>query len=154
MTIRSVYLKVIFTQSFFQEAVAKTLAAAKHLKFEHDFDTIAFCGTSGAAMAFILAHELKVELLCVRKKDDGSHFLEFNKNPLEGNVDAKKYLIVDDFVCSGRTVNYIIESINTHMPTAKCVAMVMYAATRNDFHSSTVTKETIPITATRPESSW
>ena len=151
MTIRSVYLKVIFDPNIYKETVAKTVAAAKHIKSVTDFDTIAFCGMSGSAMAFILAHELGVDLLCVRKKNDGSHFLSFNDNPLEGNLEAKKYLIVDDFISSGRTVNYIIDSISKILPQAKAVAMVMYAAYRNDTHCYPETRELIPITATRPE---
>ena len=151
MTIRSVYLKVIFNPDIFKETVAKTVAAAKHIKSVTDFDTIAFCGVSGSAMAFILAHELGVDLLCVRKKNDGSHFLAFNEIPLEGNMAAKKYIIVDDMIVSGKTVSYIIESINTHLPNAKPVAMVMYTAYHNDTHCYPETRELIPITATRPE---
>jgi len=76
------------------------------------FDAIAFTGSSGAAIAFYLGIEHKIPLIYVRKKNEDSHGY-----PVEGTTDAgiiKKYLIVDDFVQSGATVNRIITEIKEY----------------------------------------
>lgn len=133
MAISTVYLRTIFYPDIFPRTIEKTLAAAWSLKEEYGYDTIAFCGMSGAAMAFILAYELEVQLLCVRKASDNSHFHDMNRGRvLEGNVDTKKYLLVDDFISSGDTVNYIMDSIRNDGSSAECVAMLMYASTSSN----------------------
>jgi adenine/guanine phosphoribosyltransferase-like PRPP-binding protein len=133
MAISTVYLRTIFYPEIFPRTIEKTLAAARALKEEYGYDTIAFCGMSGAAMAFILAYELEIPLLCVRKETDDSHFHDMNSGKvLEGNIDTQKYLIVDDFISSGRTLNYIMDSIQKGVPGSDCVAMLMYAATSSN----------------------
>ena len=154
MAISTAYLRTIFYPDVFPRTIEKTLGAARMLKEEYGYDTIAFCGMSGAAMAFILAYELEVHLLCVRKGTDDSHFHDVSRGRmLEGNVDTKKYLIVDDFISSGRTVNYIMDSIQANSSHAECVAMLMYAAP--SFASQSYTREsngtTWKVVISRPE---
>lgn len=121
------YLRTVFNPEVFPITIAKTLETAKLLWKEYGFDTIAFCGVSGAAMAFVLAHEMRIPLLCVRKRGENSHFDDGDRRHLEGNTGVKKYLIVDDFISSGRTVNYIMDTIHQDIPNAECVAMLMYS---------------------------
>lgn len=72
-----------------------------------DFDTIACLGTSGLVIAPILALKFKKKLLVVRKDKDNSHA----NGRLEGHDDSKKYIVIDDFVCSGSTLENIITTI-------------------------------------------
>ena len=155
MAISTVYLRTIFYPENFPRTIEKSLAAAKALKEEFGYDTIAFCGMSGAAIAFILAYELELPLLCVRKKGESSHFSSLNVNKvLEGNVDTKKYLIVDDFISSGATVRYIMESIHQENSSADCVALLMYAVTRDsDYYQNSYDKRAWKIIGCRPENS-
>ena len=126
--IRTTYMGQVYNPVEFEETVNKSIATADKLKEQFGFDTIAFSGMSGAAMAYILAHWMDMPLLCVRRKEDGSHRRSLLPNQLlEGNFGVRKYLIVDDFIDTGSTVNYIIESIAREIPTAKCVSMLMYA---------------------------
>lgn len=135
MTISTVYLKTVFYPDIFPRTVENAVSAAKMLKQKYNYDTIAFSGMSGAAMSFLLAHQLKVPLLCVRKKDDGSHFWgsgilrssDRGRSSLEGYKDAARYLLVDDFISSGNTVRHIMSTISSEIPTAECMAMLMYA---------------------------
>lgn len=122
------YLSTIFYPENFKKSVQASLDEARRIKAERGFDTIAFSGTSGAAMAFILARELDVPLLCVRKKGESSHYVNgYEERILEGNLGAEKVLFVDDFISSGTTVNYMLDMIKRNAPNAECIGMLMYA---------------------------
>ena len=132
MTIQTSYLRSVYETKLFQKTVDKAIQEADALLQKYQFDTVAFTGTSGAAMAYILAYKLNLQLLCVRKKTDGSHFHKsypFSDRGwvCEGNLGSKRYLIVDDFITSGGTINYIVDSIQKEAPFAQCVSMLMYA---------------------------
>lgn len=97
----------------FAERMELASARFVKLKEELDIDAIAFCGSSGCAIAFNLAAKHKIPLMYVRKKDEKSH----STSRVECNdtkVEVKKYLIVDDFVDRGRTVDYIVENITKY----------------------------------------
>jgi adenine/guanine phosphoribosyltransferase-like PRPP-binding protein len=80
------------------------------LKKQLKFDAIAFCGSSGSAAAFSLAMKHKIPLIYVRKKNEKSHsYSQVECNAI--NLQIKKYLIVDDFVDSGATLDYIVSTI-------------------------------------------
>ena len=87
------------------------------LKKELKFDAIAFCGSSGCAVAFTLAAKYKIPLIYVRKTYEKCHSrskVECNNK----NVQVKKYLIVDDFVDTGGTVDYIVSTITKYAKAA------------------------------------
>lgn len=150
--IQTWYLRHVFNPELFQQAVDRSIAAAEALKKETDFDTIAFSGMSGAAMAFILSHWMNVPLLCVRKRNEQSHYVQQSGKILEGNVkNARRYLIVDDFISSGATVNHIVESIQVSNLTAKCVGMLMYASYRDDDFKHASWDYSVKVISARPE---
>lgn len=70
-----------------------------------NFDSIVFQGVSGVLIAAPLAVRLKKNLIVVRKHQDchSQHAIE-GKNP-------KNYIIVDDFISSGRTVKVILSKM-------------------------------------------
>lgn len=76
--------------------------------FEHSVgtlpDAIAFTGSSGAAIAFPLALRYKLPLIYIRKAGEKSHggYIECNYS---GHI--KNYMIVDDFMATGRTLRRI-----------------------------------------------
>lgn len=156
MAIQTVYLKSVYELDRFQKTVNKTVTFAEELHKKYQFDTIVFCGMSGAAMAFLLSHWLSLPLICVRKPTDGSHFhnyWNFQEKGLvcEGNMDAKRYLIVDDFIATGDTVNRIINAIKKEVPNAVCVSMLMYAEPRNRNWSHPDWKEPVEVISSRIE---
>lgn len=81
-------------------------------KYKNDFDTIAFCGVSGTMIGPLLSIMMEKKMLAIRK--DSSHSMY----KVEGDYSATRYIIVDDFVASGKTVygihNDIIDSFNTY----------------------------------------
>lgn len=87
---------------------------AQQVLEDYEFDTIAFRGMSGALIAPILALNLQKELILVRKPADDSH----SWFKVEGNKDAQRYVIVDDFESSGKTKRTIIEAVRTFAPDA------------------------------------
>jgi adenine/guanine phosphoribosyltransferase-like PRPP-binding protein len=87
------------------------------LKKELKFDAIAFCVSSGCAVAFSLAAKHKIPLIYVRKTYEKSH----SNTKVECNdksVEVKKYLIVDDFIDTGGTMDYIVYSITKYAKAA------------------------------------
>lgn len=86
--------------------------------FRLRFDTVICRGTSGLLVAPIVAQKMKKELIVVRKSD-GNH----SGKPLEGFNQPRKFIIVDDFICTGSTVNAMLEVMHQKHPTAKCVGI-------------------------------
>jgi hypoxanthine phosphoribosyltransferase len=154
--IRTVYLKHVYEPDLFPKMVEKSIAKAEQLRKELKFDTIAFSGMSGAAIAFILGHWLDIPLLCIRRKEEGSHFRSSRPSCVcEGNIDTKRYLIVDDFISSGATVNYIIESIDRELfkgySQPECVGMLMYAGYSDSEHKHPNWGHSVRVISARPE---
>lgn len=145
------YLGHVFDPNRFPKAVDKTIAAAERLKKLEGYDTIAFTGMSGAAMAFLLSHWMDVPLLCVRKKTDSSHFVSSSPpRYLEGHAhEVRKYLIVDDFIASGASVRYMIDTIRETNYRAECVGMLLYAAYSDSQWTHPTTGKSYPTTSSR-----
>jgi adenine/guanine phosphoribosyltransferase-like PRPP-binding protein len=122
------YLGSIFGAGYLKmvPAAAKKLRA---IQKTHPFDAIAFTGTSGAGIAFPLSLLLKLPLIHVRKKNVKSHY----SDTIEGTISSKRYLIVDDFIASGATVNRIISTIkkDKNLKKAKAVGIFLYDSTRS-----------------------
>jgi adenine/guanine phosphoribosyltransferase-like PRPP-binding protein len=120
--IRTQYLRQIFDTREFPPTVEATILMAREIMKRHPYDAIAFTGTSGSAMAYILSLQLDVPLVCVRKQVH-SHY----SDTLEGHIDTKRYLIVDDGIASGATCEKIISSIHKGASIdARCVAILLY----------------------------
>lgn len=137
MEICSSYLGVVFDIDRFQKLVPIVVQKAKDIMQKHPFDAIAFTGVSGAAIAFILSYELKIPLICVRRDKNDGHHAKVSQmilpypSVLEGALDAKKYLIVDDFISTGITINRILESINDLFDHGDCVAILLYSVSKD-----------------------
>lgn len=95
-----------------------------------DFDTIAFRGNSGALIASPLAFILNKELILVRKKRE----YPYSHSPMlcEGNVGAKRYVIVDDFVSTGATSTLTALRIKQFAPQAECIGIMALDSVVNE----------------------
>jgi adenine/guanine phosphoribosyltransferase-like PRPP-binding protein len=76
---------------------------------EVDFDAIAVTGFSGISMGAILADRLGKALLFVRKGRDAeeAHSCHDVEGPLDWAPKLARYVVVDDFICSGDTVRRV-----------------------------------------------
>ena len=89
-------------------------------KLDLEYTAIACCGASGMLVVPQIAELLKKNIILVRKDTGGySEFI------VEGTP-AKNYIIVDDLICSGNTIKYIINSIKNEVPRSKCLGVYCY----------------------------
>lgn len=90
--------------------------------YRNQFDTIAYCGSSGCIVAPSICLEMNKEQLLVRKSRSNSHA----RHLVEGNYQARRILLVDDFTCSGATVRRMLARIKKALPFALVVAVYTY----------------------------
>jgi len=74
-------------------------------------DAIAYIGSSGSAIAFLLAERYALPIIYVRKKGEKSHGRKVEVNTGRPIAD---YMIVDDFVRTGETVRSIKTRVERH----------------------------------------
>jgi hypoxanthine phosphoribosyltransferase len=92
------------------DSVKKIIPQAAKLLKGMKFDAIAFRGMSGCLFAAPLSLRLRKPLLMVRKPcacPSSTH----TKMKVEGDINAQTYIIVDDFIGTGRTVREIISTL-------------------------------------------
>lgn len=100
------YLQPIYDRARFRKLIPRAIKLLEKIQKERPFKAIAFRGSSGAALAYPLSYLLNISLMHVRKKD-GNHF----PGAVEGVI-CDKYIIIDDFIESGKTVKEIVKEIN------------------------------------------
>jgi adenine/guanine phosphoribosyltransferase-like PRPP-binding protein len=93
----------------------------------HKFDAIAFRGLSGALVAPAVALAMNKEMIAVRKEcelDKSANDKTHSDHKVEGFKASRRYIIIDDQICSGKTANSIVEAIKHFAPRAKCVGLL------------------------------
>ena len=105
--IQTDYLHSVFYSTTFQNKIDNAIMIMSSFDKENPFEAIAFTGISGAAFAFPLAYLLSKSLICIRKANSSTHC----SLSIEGHVDCTSYIIVDDFISTGATINLITTSI-------------------------------------------
>lgn len=96
------------------------------------FQAIAISGYSMAMIAPCIADKLKKNLILVRKKSDdrASNLL------VEGETSTKTYIIIDDLVCGGDTLDHVVKSITDELYcNAKCVGAYFFKPDSCSFRS-------------------
>jgi len=90
---------------------------------EIQFGSIAITGISGLILGPVVAAQLNKRILVVRKNIETTN----SDKIVEGrSVKNDKYIIIDDFIQSGTTINKITKEINIFNPTAKCMGIFLY----------------------------
>ena len=110
------------------EKFKKVTEKVAALQANHKIDALAFAGSSGCAIAFILSVALQIPLIYVRKEGEKSHGSDIEGNAWKG---VTKYLIVDDFIDEGNTMNHIYDKINDRAKSygqvaPECVGIFLY----------------------------
>lgn len=116
--IQTDYLEDLYDNESFLKKINSAARKIKKFRTQHPFEAIAFSGMSGAGFAYPLSYKLKIPLICVRKAQDSAHC----RLTIEGAVKTSTYLIVDDFIESGKTIQYILKS----MKARRCVGIYFY----------------------------
>lgn len=87
------------------------------------FDAIAFTGLSGSVVAGAVALTMDKYLYCVRKSEENRH----SEYQVEGPSTGLRYIIIDDFICTGSTVKRIIDLVGAHTENkAVCVGAYLW----------------------------
>jgi adenine/guanine phosphoribosyltransferase-like PRPP-binding protein len=122
---------------FRADLISKLIPAAcrelKRMEAEGmQIDAIAFRGMSGCLFAAPLAARMRKPMIMVRKTcaNCGTH-QSHTCAVVEGDRNAKTYVIVDDFVASGATVRAIKEAI-TEWSQATCVGVMTEAVVKHE----------------------
>jgi orotate phosphoribosyltransferase len=89
------------------------------------FSTIVYRGHSGAIVAPAVAVQMRKNLALVRKPKESSH----SHRKVEGYLaEGMKYIIIDDFIDSGKTIKTITDAISDEAFNAKCVGVFLWQA--------------------------
>ena len=120
--VHSAYHHTAFRPVELKKTVERVAKKVKTLKKKLKFDAIAFRGISGSCVAFPVSYLTGIPLICVRKEKN------HHGNTVEGPAqDVMKYIIIDDFICTGDTLEAIIKKISgSKEEGAKCVGIVLY----------------------------
>ena len=103
------------------DKLKNTARLAKRALAKYNYDALACRGVSGLLIAPLLACRLNKSLLVVRKpSEDNLH----TTRTVEGDQAARRYIIIDDFMSSGETVNAIQEEIGRFAPQAVCLGLL------------------------------
>ena len=89
-------------------------------KIKNEFDSIACCGVSGLLVVAQIAELLNKNILIIRKNE--KRYSEFRT---EG-IAPLRYVVIDDLICSGTTVNHITRIIKEEYPRAKSIGIYCY----------------------------
>lgn len=90
------------------------------------FDGIVVRGVSGMLFGPILANQFNLKFIIARKKCELSNGNSHASFQLEGNYDIKKYVIVDDCICSGNTVLGIVKDMCNVIPEAEYAGLFLW----------------------------
>lgn len=116
------YLHRGLTHDSLKTTVNKIVKKLKTNNIHHTFDAIAFRGISGALFAPLLAAKLDKNLFAIRKPDVRAH----SYRSVEGDYDSKRYVIIDDLICSGETIRAIMETMKDQVKDSQCVGIILY----------------------------
>lgn len=117
--IRAGYLRCVLEPAEHRRVVQKVVKTLRPIRGQ--FDCIAFRGMSGATVGSTVAYLLKKHSLMVRKETDHHSSLD-----TEGPRDLHRYVVVDDLVSSGKTIDCICQSVQKHNGLAHCAGVVLY----------------------------
>jgi hypothetical protein len=102
------------------DQLAKTARLVRRALAKYDYDALACRGVSGLLITPIMAVRLKKSLLVVRKPSEDQH----SGRIVEGDIAARRYIILDDFICEGETAKAIRKEIKNFAPRAKCLGVL------------------------------
>jgi hypothetical protein len=118
-----------FVPSEFQEVVNRVADRIRALRAKNpEIEGLAACGQSGTMLMGALSFVLGMPQIAVRKS---SHDMGHDDAMANGDFGIQGYVIVDDFVSSGHTVEHIIREISKRAApigkAPKCFGVVAYA---------------------------
>jgi adenine/guanine phosphoribosyltransferase-like PRPP-binding protein len=111
------YLSPLFNPTVLRRVVANCSKTVKQLKP----DAIVCRGLSGISIAFAVSIATGVPVAVVRKKD-GNH----STFDVEGVINFKSYVVIDDLVDSGKTLKKIRQQVKSKEKDSNCIGVLLY----------------------------
>lgn len=140
MILSANYSEAVFSHERIRRVVDDLSLAIPALMQLHEADTIVVSGKSGISAGFAALTRINFPLAVVRKPGENSH-----GSLIEGTDqhDMRRYIILDDFVSSGSTVDRIVEDIDKRAGSdVHLVAIIEYDRDRYpDDHDTRFTRK-------------
>lgn len=130
------YLNSVFNPRQLKATIAWCVRAVATLKKRGiKFDTLAFTGTSGAAVGFAVGAATGTPVTFIRKPQR-SHF---HGGDIEGMLGTKTYVFIDDFISSGATYR----RVQKKMGKSKCVGAILYVGSNKSKLTGVLTRSQV-----------
>jgi adenine/guanine phosphoribosyltransferase-like PRPP-binding protein len=134
------FMKFSYMETAFDPASLVERAEANLKGAEIEFDCFVGIGLSGYLALPILSLHFNVPYLALRKEEDGSHSHQIAEGKL-----GRKYVLVDDFVQTGKTISNAIARLRDLSSRttfdAECVGVFLYESGFNgemyNYHEGT-----------------
>lgn len=129
------YSTVQYTPSRLRAKAAQLAELIPKAMAETGADAVCVTGKSGIALAFATLMLVDFPLVVVRKRGEKTHGSMIEG---ENGTSFTKYLILDDFIASGMTLDSIVDIIDQqaevrNVATPKLVGVVLYSSSRESF---------------------
>jgi orotate phosphoribosyltransferase len=123
--LRTSHLPIVFKIESRYAAIKVCCAQIRNIQKQGiTVDALAFTGFSGVILGSMIADRLKLPILAVRRKEDKSH----SNYDFEGVIEENgRYVLIDDFIDSGKTLRRIKQVISSCWPDVKCSAVILYS---------------------------
>lgn len=118
--VRSSFMTSVFDAGRREEAILNATVALSSLPLNNL--TLVGTGLSGAMMLTLLSHHTKTPCTLVRKKNSSSH----SNLEIEGEMDFDDYVIIDDQIDTGATIEHITNVIKSKNPRARLAGILLY----------------------------
>lgn len=111
------HIRMLMHPVTLKQAIDRAALQVRRVMKKHRVDAIAVRGISGAAVGFAVAAKVGLPVILVRKRGDDSHSRAVHERLVEstGNIEVAdntlRYVIVDDFIENGGTIEAIHQSI-------------------------------------------
>jgi adenine/guanine phosphoribosyltransferase-like PRPP-binding protein len=118
------YLEGVFDPKKLSGIVNRIVSTLRPLQY----DAIAMSGMSGALVGSIVANRLGKPMMLVRKPHEEK--FSHSRQKIESGVQHNRpicYVIIDDLISSGDTINRIRYAIENENVNSTCIAIVLYA---------------------------
>lgn len=135
----------VFDSDFHQDTVKQFTNDIRKFYKKTEFTHMVVTGLSGQSIAWPIAYLTGIPIVVLRKRGEKSH--SYSRFAGDGHIE--KYIIIDDFIESGKTIKRILSTIEKNDytddgdPPAECIGIFLYnSGEREDF---VYKKKKIPI---------
>jgi len=141
------YSETMFNQHRLKQVSRNLATTLPGLMKQTGATAIAVRGKSGIALAFAMSavSNTNIPIVVCRKPAERSHGSNFEGPDLDS--DGLKYLILDDFVSSGKTVKAVERAMRNI--GAECVGIAVYVSDRGSDGPITLNRKDVPIFVVR-----